>query len=134
MHRRRLILAVLFVARTAMGFQYQTVASTAPSLLRDLHMGFAELGELIGLYHICGVVLSLPGGLIIRRIGDKNPVRHRSRADGWRRLHHGCVGQLRRRIRWPAGKRHGRHAVQPGADQDGDRLVCPPARSFWRWR
>ena len=30
MHRRWLILAVLFVARTAMGFQYQTVASTAP--------------------------------------------------------------------------------------------------------
>ena len=35
-------------------------------------MGFAELGTLIGLYHICGVVLSLPGGLIIRRLGDKN--------------------------------------------------------------
>jgi predicted MFS family arabinose efflux permease len=72
MHRRWLILAVLFVARTTMGFQYQTVASTAPSLLRDLHVGFAELGTLIGLYHICGVVLSLPGGLIIRRLGDKN--------------------------------------------------------------
>jgi predicted MFS family arabinose efflux permease len=72
MHRRWLILAVLFVARTAMGFQYQTVASTAPSLLRELHVGFAELGTLIGLYHICGVVLSLPGGLIIRRLGDKN--------------------------------------------------------------
>lgn len=72
MHRRWLILAVLFVARTAMGFQYQTVASTAPLLLSELHVGFAELGTLIGLYHICGVVLSLPGGLIIRRLGDKN--------------------------------------------------------------
>jgi len=39
MQRRWLILAVLFVARTAMGFQYQTVASTAPLLLRELHMG-----------------------------------------------------------------------------------------------
>jgi predicted MFS family arabinose efflux permease len=72
MHRRWLILAVLFVARTAMGFQYQTVASTAPMLLRELHVSFAELGTLIGLYHITGVVLSLPGGLIIRRVGDKN--------------------------------------------------------------
>ena len=72
MHRRWLILAVLFVARTAMGFQYQTVASTAPLLLRELHVGFAEIGTLIGLYHISGVFLSLPGGLIIRRIGDKN--------------------------------------------------------------
>ena len=72
MHRRWLILAVLFVARTAMGFQYQTVASTAPMLLRELHVSFAEIGTLIGLYHITGVVLSLPGGLIIRRVGDKN--------------------------------------------------------------
>lgn len=71
MHRRWLILAVLFVARTAMGFQYQSVASSAPLLLRDLHVGFAEIGTLIGLYHISGVVLSLPGGLIIRRLGDK---------------------------------------------------------------
>lgn len=71
MHRRWLILAVLFVARTAMGFQYQSVASSAPLLLRDLHVGFAEIGTLIGLYHISGVVLSLPGELIIRRLGDK---------------------------------------------------------------
>jgi predicted MFS family arabinose efflux permease len=72
MHRRWLILAVLFVARTAMGFQYQTIASTAPMLLRELHVSFAEIGTLIGLYHITGVLLSLPGGLIIQRIGDKN--------------------------------------------------------------
>jgi len=71
MQRRWLILAVLFVARTAMGFQYQTVASTAPLLGRELHIGFAEIGTLIGLYHICGVALSLPGGLIIRQLGDK---------------------------------------------------------------
>ena len=71
MQRRWLILAVLFVARTAMGFQYQSVASSAPLLVGELHIGFAEIGTLIGLYHICGVVLSLPGGLIIRRLGDK---------------------------------------------------------------
>jgi predicted MFS family arabinose efflux permease len=72
MHRRWLILVVLFIARTAMGFQYQTVASVAPSLSSELHVGFAEIGTLIGLYHISGVFLSLPGGLISRRIGDKN--------------------------------------------------------------
>ena len=69
MQRRWLILVVLFVARTAMGFQYQTVGSVAPMLGSELHVGFAEIGTLIGLYHISGVVLSLPGGLIIRRIG-----------------------------------------------------------------
>ncbi len=72
MHRRWLTLVVLFVARTAMGFQYQTVGSVAAALSADLHVGFAEIGTLIGLYHISGVFLSLPGGLIIRRLGDKN--------------------------------------------------------------
>jgi predicted MFS family arabinose efflux permease len=71
MNRRWLILVVLFVARTAMGFQYQTVGSIASVLSNELHVGFAEIGTLIGLYHISGVFLSLPGGLIIRRIGDK---------------------------------------------------------------
>ena len=72
MNRRWLILVVLFVARTAMGFQYQTVGSVASTLSSELHVGFAEIGTLIGLYHISGVFLSLPGGLIIRRLGDKN--------------------------------------------------------------
>lgn len=71
MNRRWLILGVLFVARTAMGFQYQTIGSTAPSLIGELRIGFTEIGTLIGLYHISGVFLSLPGGLIIQRVGDK---------------------------------------------------------------
>jgi predicted MFS family arabinose efflux permease len=71
MHRRWVILGVLFLARTAMGFQYQTIGSIAPSLLGEFRIGFAEVGTLIGLYHISGVFLSLPGGLIIQRLGDK---------------------------------------------------------------
>lgn len=71
MKRRWLILGVLFVARTAMGFQYQTIGSVAPSLIGELRIGFTEIGTLIGLYHISGVFLSLPGGLIIQRLGDK---------------------------------------------------------------
>src|SRR3984957_19093459 len=70
-HRRWLILVVLFVARTGMGFQYQTGGSVAPSLRADLGLDFAAIGALIGLYHICGVVLSLPSGLITERLGDK---------------------------------------------------------------
>ncbi len=71
MNGRWLILVVLFVARTAMGFQYQTIGSVAPSLIGELHIGFVEIGTLIGLYHISGVFLSLPGGLIIQRAGEK---------------------------------------------------------------
>jgi predicted MFS family arabinose efflux permease len=71
MNRRWVILGVLFLARTAMGFQYQTIGSVAPSLISELRIGFSEVGTLIGLYHISGVLLSLPGGLIIQRVGDK---------------------------------------------------------------
>jgi predicted MFS family arabinose efflux permease len=71
MNRRWLILGVLFVARTAMGFQYQTIGSVAPSLIGELRIGFTEIGTLIGLYHISGVLLSLPGGLITQRFGNK---------------------------------------------------------------
>ena len=69
--RRWLILFVLFVARTAMEFQYQTIGSAAPALIRDLGINFAELGTLIGLYHVTGVFLSLPSGIILRWVGDK---------------------------------------------------------------
>jgi hypothetical protein len=71
MDNRWLILGVLFVARTSMGFQYQTIGSVAPSLIGEMRIGFAEIGMLIGLYHISGVFLSLPGGLIVQRVGDK---------------------------------------------------------------
>ena len=70
--RRWMILAVLFVARTAMGFQYQTIGSAAPSLLHDLQIDFAGIGTLIGLYHFAGVFLSLPSGLIARWFNDKS--------------------------------------------------------------
>ena len=59
------------MARTAMGFQYQTIGSAAPFLIKDLQIDFAEIGSLIGLYHIAGVFLSLPSGLIVRWLGDK---------------------------------------------------------------
>jgi len=70
-HRRWLILVVLFVARTAMGFQYQTIGSAAPYLIRAFQIDFAGIGTLIGLYHVAGVFLSLPSGLIVRWLGDK---------------------------------------------------------------
>jgi predicted MFS family arabinose efflux permease len=65
------MLAVLFLARTVMGFQFQTIASTEGQLRRALGIGFAEIGSLIGLYMVPGIVLALPGGLLVRRFGDK---------------------------------------------------------------
>lgn len=66
------ILGALFLARTAMGFQFQSIASTAPFLIRDLQAGYAEIGTLIGLYMLPGVLIALPGGLFAGRFNDKS--------------------------------------------------------------
>lgn len=68
---RWLMLALLFLVRTSMGFQFQSVASTAPFLTRGLGIGYTEIGALIGLYMVPGVFMALPGGMLGRRFGDK---------------------------------------------------------------
>lgn len=69
--RRWHILGVLFLARTAMGFQFQSVASTATLLIAELHLGYAAIGTLIGLYMLPGILIAFPGGLLSRSFGDK---------------------------------------------------------------
>lgn len=65
------MLAVATIARTAMGFQYQSVAPVAPLLGQELGLDQAGIGWLIGLYMLPGVVLALPGGMLGTRFGDK---------------------------------------------------------------
>lgn len=65
------MLALLFTARTAMGFQFQSVASVSSWLNTDLHLGYAAVGTLIGLYMLPGIVIAFPGGLLTRRYGDR---------------------------------------------------------------
>jgi MFS family permease len=65
------ILAVLFAVRLTMGFQFQSVAAVAPLLERELGVGLADIGLLIGLYFTPGVALALPGGAIGQRFGDR---------------------------------------------------------------
>jgi predicted MFS family arabinose efflux permease len=73
-HSRWLMLLVLFVARTAMACQFQSVASTAPFLVDALDVDFARLGILIGLYMLPGIFIALPGGMLGQRFGAKNLV------------------------------------------------------------
>lgn len=68
---RWLILGSLFLVRTVMGIQFQSVASVSPLMVQDLGMSYAQLGILIGLYDLPGVFLAFPGGLLGRRYGDK---------------------------------------------------------------
>jgi MFS family permease len=65
------MLLVLFLARTAMGFQFQSVASVSPLLVRDLAIDLALFGSLIGAWMLPGAVMAIPGGMLGRRFGDK---------------------------------------------------------------
>ncbi len=57
-----------------MGFQFQSLASAAAGLTKDLGLSQADLGTLIGLYFLPGVLLALPGGALGRRYGDRRIV------------------------------------------------------------
>lgn len=69
MHNRWLILAVVFLARISMGFQFQSVASVAPFIVEDLSLSYAQLGWLIGLFSLPGVLAAVPGGILGLRFG-----------------------------------------------------------------
>ena len=68
------ILAVLFTVRLTMAFQFQSVAAVAPLLAAKFDASLADLGLLIGLYFTPGIALSLPGGAIGKKFGDKTTV------------------------------------------------------------
>jgi len=71
MDSRWLALALIFITRTSMGFQFQSVGSVGPLLVGELGLTYAQLGTLIGLYLLPGVALSLLGGVIGARVGDR---------------------------------------------------------------
>lgn len=68
------ILAVLFIARMTMSFQFQSVAVLSPLLVDSYGVSIADIGLLIGLYLTPGVVVAIPGGAIAARSGDKRIV------------------------------------------------------------
>jgi MFS family permease len=71
---RWFVLAVLFTARTAMAFQFQSLAAVGPLVVRELATDFVVLGTLVGLFMLPGVVVALPGGVLGQRFGDKRVV------------------------------------------------------------
>jgi MFS family permease len=69
--RRWIVLAVLFAARAAIGFQFQSVGSATPALMADLALDYAAIGLLLGAYLLPGVVVAFPTGLIGQRVSEK---------------------------------------------------------------
>jgi predicted MFS family arabinose efflux permease len=65
------ILAALSMTRLSFGYQFQSMASVAPVVSRELGIDQAAAGGLIGLYWASGVLVALPGGWIGQRFGDK---------------------------------------------------------------
>jgi predicted MFS family arabinose efflux permease len=69
--RRWLILAALFAARGATGFQFQSVGSAANMLMRDLGIDYSQIGMLLGAYLLPGVIVAFPAGLLGQRFREK---------------------------------------------------------------
>ena len=65
------ILALLFVCRIGLGLQFQTLGSVSDSLVAALGFSYAQIGTLIGLFMLPGLVLALPAGYLGRKLSDR---------------------------------------------------------------
>jgi MFS family permease len=68
------ILVVLVVCRLSVGNQFQSTGSLAPFLIQEFNVGYDQIGTLIGLYMIPGLLLSIPAGHLGKRFGDRQVV------------------------------------------------------------
>lgn len=68
------MLAVVFLTRTSIGVQFQSIAPVAPLLVTDLGLGYAQVGSLIGLYMLPGALFALVGGVLGQRLGERRVV------------------------------------------------------------
>jgi predicted MFS family arabinose efflux permease len=71
-NRRWIILAILFAARAATGFQFQSVGSVSHMLIQDLGLSYAQIGLLLGAYLLPGIVVAFPAGLLGQHVGAKS--------------------------------------------------------------
>ncbi len=68
------LLAVLTAVRVVYGAQFQSVGAVGPAMVADLGLDYAALGTLVGAYSTLGLVLSLPAGWLVARLGDRGAV------------------------------------------------------------
>lgn len=65
------ILALLFLARIGLGFQFQTLASVGDDLVVAFGLDYAGIGFLIGLFMAPGLFLAFPAGYWGRYVSDR---------------------------------------------------------------
>ena len=68
------MLLLIFFTRTTLGFQFQSIAALTPFLVDDFDISWAQVGLLMGLFMLPGVVFALPGGLLGQRFGSQRVV------------------------------------------------------------
>jgi MFS family permease len=68
--QRWAMLLVIFFTRTSLGFQFQSIAALTPFLVSAFDLSWAQVGLLMGLFMLPGVVFALPGGLLGQRFGS----------------------------------------------------------------
>jgi len=67
---RWLMLLVIFLTRTSMGFQFQSIAALTSFVVPAFELSYAQVGLLMGLFMLPGVIIALPGGLLGQRFGS----------------------------------------------------------------
>ncbi|MEL7524309.1 MAG: MFS transporter [Pseudomonadota bacterium] len=65
------MLALLFFARIALGFQFQTAASVGGDLVTAFGIDYSDVGFLIGLFMVPGLFLALPAGALGQFLPDR---------------------------------------------------------------
>ena len=68
---RWIVLATLFTARIGLGFQFQTLGSVSNELVEELRFNYTEIGSLIGLFMVPGMILAFPAGFAGRFMSDR---------------------------------------------------------------
>ncbi|HEX6078110.1 MAG TPA: MFS transporter [Methylomirabilota bacterium] len=68
------MLGVIFLTRASLGFQFQSIAALTPFLVSAFELTYAEVGLLMGLFMLPGVIIALPGGLLGQRFGSMRVV------------------------------------------------------------
>jgi len=72
--RRWIVLLCLFLGRTALGVQFQSLVSVGEQVAGALSLSYTQLGSLIGFMFLPGMVLAFPTGWLARWMSDRAAV------------------------------------------------------------